>query len=305
MDVSSKWNLLRKTTSPELRISRRHPIVQHCAFISEFLISNGRLMARSSSVRAASNRCSMSVAMLVCFLIINLNGTLSSSTFNLKRVVRVISSSFVSAGLMLGGINVDESTAATAATTTPQQLFGLKKDRLLVCKAASNCISSSSFQSLEHYGKPWAFPEENSADQEFEIILNALKSTDIRLKIVDQNDVRHYVRAEARSAIPITGTDDIEFLVNPIDKIITYRTNSREVAMAGPQVISDGGSNKNRLDVIKRKLGVQEMGESEESVKFMQKEQSMGFITKMRRDSLPNEINFIDNSVPAASTTDK
>ena len=262
-------------------------------------------MARSSSVRAASNKCSMSVALLVCFLIINLNGTLSSSTFNLKRVVRVISSSFVSAGLMLGGMNVDESTAATATTTTPQQLFGLKKDRLLVCKAASNCISSSSFQSLEHYGKPWAFPEENSADQEFEIILNALKSTDIRLKIVDQNDVRHYVRAEARSAIPITGTDDIEFLVNPIDKIITYRTNSREVAMAGPQVISDGGSNKNRLDVIKRKLGVQEMGESEESVKFMQKEQSMGFITKMRRDSLPNEINFIDNSVPAASTTDK
>jgi hypothetical protein len=70
-------------------------------------------------------------------------------------------------------------------------------------------------------------------------------------------------------------------------------------------VIGDGGSNKNRLDIIRRKLGVFEMGESEESIKFMAKEQSMGFISKMRRDSTPNEINFIDNSVPAQVAADK
>lgn len=241
---------------------------------------------------------------LLCFLIIQLDASMISSSVSLKRIAKVVTTSFASLSLMVSGINVEASSAATkaAVTAVPEKLFGLKKDRLLSCKSASNCISSSAFQSLEHYGKPWSFSEANSADEEFQILLNALKSTEIRLKIADQNDEKRYVRAEARSAIPITGTDDIEFLVNPIDKIITYRTNSREVAMAGPQVISDGGSNKNRLDIIRRKLGVTEMGESEESIKFMKKEESMGFISKMRRDSTPNEINFIDNSVPAQSS---
>jgi hypothetical protein len=74
--------------------------------------------------------------------------------------------------------------------------------------------------------------------------------------------------------------------------------------MAGPQPIGDGGSNMNRLAVIKRKLGVLEMGETDESIKFMEKEKKMGMLSKMRRDSTPNEINFIDNSVgPASSIT--
>lgn len=221
-------------------------------------------------------------------------------SLDFRRLTKVVGASLASVSFMISGINVDDSLAASTEAKPTPQLYGLKKDRLLSCKPSSNCISSSAFQSLEHYGKPWSFPDSNSADQEFELIVNALKSTEFRLKIADQNNERHYIRAEARSAIPVTGTDDLEFLVNPIDKIITYRTNSREVAMAGPQVIGDGGSNLNRLDIIRRKLGVFEMGESEESVKFMEKEKNMGFITKMRRDSTPNEINFIDNSVPAA-----
>jgi uncharacterized protein (DUF1499 family) len=230
---------------------------------------------------------------------VQLNGLQQGSVFDIRRIGKAFCTSIASLGIIVGGIDVSGSNADTSAVKVAPALFGLKKDRLLPCKAASNCISSSSFQSLEHYGKPWSFSESNSADEEFSQIVNALKSTEFRLKIVDQNDEKRYIRAEARSAIPITGTDDLEFLVNPIDKIITYRTNSREVAMAGPQVITDGGSNKNRLDIIRRKLGVYEMGESEESIKFMAKEQSMGFISKMRRDSTPNEINFIDNSVPA------
>lgn len=259
-------------------------------------------MAPRGIMRKMNSKCTMSISILLCFLMIQLNGAMMNS-FSLKKVAKFVGTSFASVSFLVGGINIEESSAVTAATTTPPQVYGLKKDRLLSCKPASNCISSSAFQSLEHYGKPWAFSDATSADDEFQIILDALKSTDFKLKIADQNNERHYVRAEARSAIPITGTDDIEFLVNPIDKIITYRTNSREVAMAGPQVIGDGGSNKNRLDIIRRKLAVSEMGESEESIKFMAKENSMGFISKMRRDSTPNEINFIDNSVPASSVS--
>jgi len=47
--------------------------------------------------------------------------------------------------------------------------------------------------------------------------------------------------------VPPSGTDDVEFLVNKLDSIIAYRSNSREVVMAGSNNIPDGGSNKNRL----------------------------------------------------------
>jgi uncharacterized protein (DUF1499 family) len=195
---------------------------------------------------------------------------------------------------------VQETKAPSTNKNAP--VFGLKKDRLLKCKDASNCISSSSFASLEHYGKPWQYGDV-SADQEFELILNAIKTVDKnninrRMTIVDQNKERHYVRAEARSALVVNSKDDVEFLINPIDKIITYRTNTREVVMAGPQVVSDGGSHRQRIAAIKLNLGVLEMGETDESITFMEKESKMGFIEKMKRDSTPNEINFIDNSVP-------
>jgi hypothetical protein len=42
------------------------------------------------------------------------------------------------------------------------------------------------------------------------------------------------------------------------------------------------------------------MGESDESRTFMEKESKMNMIDKMKRDSTPNEINFIDNSVPTS-----
>jgi len=152
------------------------------------------------------------------------------------------------------------ATADAPAGKVPPALYGLKKDRLLPCKTKSNCVSSSSISSLEHYGKPWSF-EGGDADAEFSKLVTVLETIkEFPLNVVEKDASKRYVRAETRSAIPPTGTDDLEFLVNGLDNIITYRSNSREVVMAGPQNIGDGGSNKNRLDVVKRKLGVSEMG---------------------------------------------
>lgn len=173
--------------------------------------------------------------------------------------------------------------------------YGLKKGRLLPCKSESNCISSSSIKSYEKYGRPWAFPGE--PDAQFEKILSALKS-DPYLKLAESDPATRYVRAEAKSAVPPTGVDDVEFLINSADKIITYRSNSRELVRAGMQVIGDAGSNKNRLEGIKRKLGVSEMQMDADAEAFVKEISSLGIIESMRYLSEPSDINFLDNSVP-------
>lgn len=177
----------------------------------------------------------------------------------------------------------------------PPQLFGLKKGRLLPCKAISNCISTSSVNSVEKYSRPWEF--DKPADEEFAQIIQVLE-TDPYLKIAEKDPANYYVRAEAKSATPPTGTDDIELLLNSKDNIITYRSNSREVIMAGTQLIGDGGSNRNRLTSIQRKLNVREMGMNDDVEQYIRKTDQLGFLQRIAAASQPNEINFVDNSVP-------
>jgi hypothetical protein len=98
----------------------------------------------------------------------------------------------------------------------------------------------------------------------------------------------------------LAGIDDFEFLVNPLDNIITYRANSRDVMMAGSQVIGDGGSSKNRLDSIRRKLAVSEMGVTDTEAEYYKERSNFGIIRQIAEASKPSEINFIDNSVPGA-----
>jgi uncharacterized protein (DUF1499 family) len=84
---------------------------------------------------------------------------------------------------------------ASAADEQGGQIYGLKKGRLLPCKTTSNCISSSSIQSLEKYGRPWAF--DGDAKAEYAKLLDALKS-DSFLKVVDTDEANRYVRVEAK-----------------------------------------------------------------------------------------------------------
>lgn len=189
--------------------------------------------------------------------------------------------------------------ADDGATKPAPLLYGLKKERLLPCKSKSNCVSSSSISSLEHYGVPWAF-EGKDGDAEYQQLVGVLGSiSEFPLTIAEKDATKRYVRVETRSAVPLTGTDDLEFLVNGLDNIITYRSNSRDVIMAGPENIGDGGSNRNRLEVIRRKLGIEEMGVAATyDEKDLYKEQDkLGLFGRMNAASQPNEINFLDNTV--------
>lgn len=67
--------------------------------------------------------------------------------------------------------------------------------------------------------------------------------------------------------------------------------------MAGPQVVGDGGSNRNRLESIRRSLGLKEMNQNNEVDAYIKEFNDMNFIQQQQMASLPNPINFIDNSV--------
>jgi uncharacterized protein (DUF1499 family) len=114
---------------------------------------------------------------------------------------------------------------AEAAKPMPPMVYGLKKGRLLECRAKSNCISTSSVKSVEKYSRPWEW-KDLGVDEEYEEVLGAVRSMQY-IKIVEADKERHYIHATAKSAFPPSSLDDVEFLLNPLDKIITYRSNSR------------------------------------------------------------------------------
>ena len=185
-----------------------------------------------------------------------------------------------------------------AAVDTP--LYGIVKGRLRVCPAISNCISTASFRSLDKYGKPWVYSSDT------ETIWTALKqelASNALFKVVETKDDIKYIHAEARSALPPTGVDDVEFLLIPEDSLVTYRSNSREVVFAGTAALGDGGSHANRLLTIRKHLKLQEMGVDAEDESFYREQQNPGFLDKLKTgfgyiDSKPADINFLDNSVP-------
>lgn len=223
-------------------------------------------------------------------------GSDSSSTNILTKHARLASSAILLSTIFLTpSFAPSPSFAQDDSPTQAPPIYGLKKGRLLPCKNPSNCISTSSVNSLDKYGPPWVFSK--PAKEEYNDILETIKA-DKLLKLVESDEDRLYLRAEAKSAVPPTGIDDIEILVNGADNLISYRSNSREVLSAGPQIVGDGGSNKNRLDSLRRRLGVSEMDVTTEIEAMKRETAGLGFIQMLQTMSQPSDINFIDNSVP-------
>ena len=210
-----------------------------------------------------------------------------------------------SCGAGVAGATVYPETVLEAMAERPaagEQVTGLKNGRLLQCSARSNCVSTSSIKSVDKYSRPWAF--EGSADGMFDKILAVADQMELRVAEKDKGSL--YVHLTAKSAVPPTGVDDVELLINPTDHIITFRSNSREVVFAGTQQVGDRGSNRNRLQSLQRKLGVAEQGVSEYGAEYFQSSSSgLPFDGLLPSANLfraganePNDINFLDNTVP-------
>lgn len=178
--------------------------------------------------------------------------------------------------------------------------FAADITRLQPCPTEGNCISTASVRSIEHYARPWELPESVTVEQAWTSLKNELASNKL-FKVVDTRDEDKYVRAEAKSAVPPTGIDDVEFLILSADRLVTFRSNSREVVRAGG-VVGDGGSHANRLQTIRNHLKLREMGAYDENELMVEQEQT-SFFGKLKSgfgytSNKPADINFLDNSVP-------
>ncbi|CAM9743194.1 unnamed protein product, partial [Hapterophycus canaliculatus] len=69
---------------------------------------------------------------------------------------------------------------------------------------------------------------------------------DPQLKLVDQDPDALYISAVAKSAVPPDGLDKVEFLFKPSDGLVSFRSKSQKAVYAGPVMVGDGGSNRNR-----------------------------------------------------------
>ena len=176
--------------------------------------------------------------------------------------------------------------------------YGLQKGRLLPCEARSNCVSTSSIKSLDKYGLPWEYDQES--DFQFDALVKAV-GKDPYMKIIEQDSSNFYLHAQAKSSFPPTGIDDVEFLLNTQDKLVTYRSNSRDALKAGGTVVGDGGANRNRLESVRQRLGLREMGaEADEEAYLLEagQKRQRSLLEQLLAASQPSEINFVDNSVP-------
>eukprot|EP01039_Chlorochromonas_danica_P008778 gene8778-9680_t len=203
----------------------------------------------------------------------------------------------IAAGVLLAGSLcrgpapawADDKLASPMATPPP---FGIVEGRLLKCAAKSNCVSTSSISSVEKYSAPWEFGK--SAEEEFDEVVNVLQS-DPTIKIVEADKSKYYIHAEATTSLPTYGIDDVEVLLNPDEKIITYRSNSRQVVRIGSDVLSDGGTNKNRLLDLQKQLGLKAMGEQEELLdKIFGDKKQLYFFDQFHLSAEPDEVNFLD-----------
>lgn len=237
---------------------------------------------------------------MLCLLhMLLLNHTAECLRIDLRGIGRRIAVSVATVTVVLMDTQLnynhphDVAIANDVTNITPSKLYGLKNGRLLPCKLKSNCISTSSVNSVVKYSRPWLYTKPLA--DEFNEIVDVMNKNPY-LKVVSVDESVHYIRAEAKSAFPPSGIDDIELLLNDNDKIITYRSNSRETVMAGTEIVGDAGANRNRLNDLKSKLQLVEMGAYEETDNYIKTQDSRNIFDRLLEASKPSEINFIDNS---------
>ena len=147
-------------------------------------------------------------------------------------------------------------TAAPGLTVPVSAAASAKPRRTLAkCPAASNCISSTSVGNPSKYGAPWSFAEVTDDPQAAWRSLQEALQQQPHVQIVESDDV--YVHAVLPSRFPSRGTDDLEFLMRPEERLVLYRSASRDTQYIYPfaQPLSDFGHHQRRLEEIRGRLG--------------------------------------------------
>lgn len=129
--------------------------------------------------------------------------------------------------------------------------------RLGACEPIQNCVATSSTTSPSKSATPWQFAAE--PDAAWDALLAAVRA---RAEVVAMDSgtsptARRYLRAEVASVTPPGSIDVLEFLLDPVERTVFYRSATRDTYFVYPlqTPISDNGTNRKRLDGIRAALG--------------------------------------------------
>ena len=130
--------------------------------------------------------------------------------------------------------------------------------------ATENGVSTSAVRNPAAYMSPWSYlPETSDASKAWKSLVEAVQQVDDRIvleKVIDR--YLHATVPTERPPIPGGGgIDDLEFLLRPEDNLVLFRSASRTSIFVYPvqQPVSDGNSNRKRLERIRQTLGWQEL----------------------------------------------
>lgn len=136
----------------------------------------------------------------------------------------------------------DQATKSIAPSSPSHRILPCNKS---VSGAPANCVSTASVKQVDLYMAPWTWPEGTSAE---EVVgrIKGIVDTDGTLQMVEQHDNRYFRLRAARNF----NYDEIELVVNPLDRVITFRSQQVE----GPESVSDFGANRKRLEDIRKRI---------------------------------------------------
>lgn len=110
----------------------------------------------------------------------------------------------------------------------------------------TNCVSTASVKQVDCYAPPWTF--QVSVDEAMARLKGVIAS-DSSLTLVEEVSPTYLKISTNRP--PLDVTDEIEFLINPNDKVVTFK--SLEV---GEPSVNDFGANRKRLEGLRKKANV-------------------------------------------------
>lgn len=152
-------------------------------------------------------------------------------------------------GVALAGSVFLTPTAALAADVAPQS------PSIAACiknpnGAATNCISTKNVKQLDLYSPPWTF--DNSSAEEVVARIKGVVSSDPYLELKESNSDSNNNFLVIKGTRSLA-TDTIELLVNPTDKVVTFRAQQDGDQPPG---VSDFGAIRKEVESIRQKAKI-------------------------------------------------
>lgn len=131
----------------------------------------------------------------------------------------------------------DDETPAPTPSPTEISITACRKNP----SGTTNCVSTRNVKQLDLYAPPWTF--DTSVDEAAARIKGVIAS-DPNLELVSEQDNLYFKIKAVRSIF----NDDVELLINPSDKVVTFRAEQE-----GEASVSDFGAIRKELESIRQK----------------------------------------------------